>query len=171
MLPGKKMFSAMVGVAMLSMPAGALAGRYDGGASAHPYGVQARAGLDGYRVGHAAPFLLADDDDQNRNGDYDRGHPRDRNWNRPRRRRDFDDDDANWGGRNHYDHPYSYYNNPAPPAEWGRWNSGQRQGYLIQRRDGAIRLQRQMRARGDNDAANRLGTAIQQLNRRIRNGG
>lgn len=171
MISGKKMFSAMVGVAMLSMPAGALAGRYDGGANARPYAIHDQAGLDGYRAGRAAPFLLADDDDQHHDGDYGRDHPHDRNWNRHQHRRDFDENDANWGGRNHYDHPYSYYNNPATPREWSGWNSGQRQGYLTQRRDGAIRLQRQMRARGDNDAANRLGTAIQQLNRRIRNGG
>jgi hypothetical protein len=41
----------------------------------------------------------------------------------------------------------------------------------MQRRNEAIRLQRQMRAKGDTGAAQRLGVAIQELNRRIARGG
>lgn len=173
MLPGKKILSVVVGAAMLSMPAGALAGYYDGGASARPFVKQERADVDGYRAARATPFQVADEDDWHHNG-HDRDH-HDENWyrhhNRYRNGRPFNNNDYNWGGRNRYDHPYSYYANPNYPPAWSGWNGSQRHGYLVQRRDAAIRLQRQMRAKGDKDAADRLGTAIQELNRRIARGG
>ena len=161
MLPGKKILSVMVGAAMFSMPAGALAGHYDGRAGARPYANHERADFDGYRAGRTAPFQVADDDHHH--------HDHDRDWYRRHHR--FNEDDYNWGGRNRYNHPYSYYNNPAPPPAWGGWNRNQRTSYLMQRRDAAIRMQRQMRAKGDTGAADRLGTAIQELNRRIARGG
>ena len=160
MLSGKKILSALVGAAMLSMPTGVLAGYYGGGAK--PDATYQKAGLDGYRAAHPAPLQLVDDDDWHH-------HDHDRDWWR-HHHRPFNDNDYNWGGRYRYDHPYSYYYSPTPPPQWGKWNRGERESYLVQRRNGAIRLQRQMLARGDRDAANRLGAAIEQLNRRISRG-
>lgn len=166
MSAGRNILSVIVGAAMLSLPAGALAGYYDSGASARHYTNHERADFDHHWRGGAAPFQLADDDDG-----YHHDHNRDHGPNWRRRHRQFDENDYNWGGRNRYDHPYSYYHNPAPPPEWGGWNRNQRTSYLTQRRDAAVRLQRRMRAKGDNGAADRLGAAIQELNRRIARGG
>jgi hypothetical protein len=71
--------------------------------------------------------------------------------------------DYNWGGRYRYQYPPGWFS--GPPSAWG---TSQRRAYLEQRREVAINLQQQMLARGDVNAAQRLGNVIGQLNRELR---
>jgi hypothetical protein len=145
MLSAEKMLLALIALMIAALPGTLLAANhYEQELNPQSHQVQHRSTVA------SSPLQLADD--------WDHRH---HHW---------DDDDYNWGGRTRYKHPYSYYDRPTPPPAWNGWNRNQREGFLIERRNAAIRLQRQMRAKGDNRAAERLGTAIQQLNARIARG-
>jgi hypothetical protein len=71
----------------------------------------------------------------------------------------LDPNDYNWGGPNRYRYAPGWFS--SPPSGWA---IDRRRAYLEQRRQAAINMQQQMLARGDTNAAQRLGTVIGQLN-------
>jgi hypothetical protein len=94
-----------------------------------------------------SPMILAQQDDQHKW------------WHHHHHHHDFDPDDYNWGGRYRYQYAPGWFGSPPPG-----WAMDRRRAYLEQRRQAAINMQQQMLARGDTNAAQRLGTVIDQLN-------
>jgi hypothetical protein len=97
-----------------------------------------------------SPILLAE-------WDYYHGwrhhhNPNDPNYN-------VNPNDYYWGGKNRYQYAPGWFN--GPPSGWAM---NQRRAYLEQRRAVAINMQQEMLARGDTNAARRLGGVIGQLN-------
>ena len=74
----------------------------------------------------------------------------------------FNPNDYNWGGRYRYEYPPHWFSSPPPS-----WAMSQRRAYLEQRREVAINMRQQMLARGDMNAAQRLGGVIGQLDREL----
>jgi hypothetical protein len=70
--------------------------------------------------------------------------------------------DYNWGSRYRYQYAPGWFS--APPSGWA---VNQRRAYLEQRRQVAINMQQQMLARGDTNAAQRLGGVIGQLDNQL----
>jgi hypothetical protein len=70
--------------------------------------------------------------------------------------------DYNWGSRYRYQYAPGWFN--SPPSGWA---VDQRRAYLEQRRQVAINMQQQMLARGDTNAAQRLGSVIGQLDNQL----
>jgi hypothetical protein len=70
--------------------------------------------------------------------------------------------DYNWGSRYRYQYAPGWFN--SPPSGWA---VDQRRAYLEQRRQVAINMQQQMLARGDTNAAQRLGGVIGQLDNQL----
>jgi hypothetical protein len=70
--------------------------------------------------------------------------------------------DYSWGTRNRYQYAPGWFN--SPPAGWA---IERRRAYLEERRHVAIDMQRQMLARGDTRAAQRLGVVIAQLDHQL----
>jgi hypothetical protein len=146
MLSKKKVLSAIIGMTMLALPASGLAFNYSNRA------YNGRLYTNDYHGARAypnAPLQLAQDEHHH---DVDAQHPR--TW---------DNDDYRWGGSYRYHHPPAYYS-AAPPTGY---SGSQRHDYLLQRRAVAYQDMREMQARGDTAAANRLAQAIQQINVQI----
>ena len=70
--------------------------------------------------------------------------------------------DYNWGGPHRYQYAPQWFNSPPPS-----WPNNSRRAYLKERRQVAINMQQQMLARGDTNAAQRLGTVIGQLDHEL----
>ena len=70
--------------------------------------------------------------------------------------------DYNWGGPHRYKYAPQWFNSPPPS-----WSNNSRRAYLKERRQVAINMQQQMLARGDTNAAQRLGTVIGQLDHEL----
>jgi len=155
----KRVLSAVVGLSMLGIPPSLMAaGHFD-----QP---QTRTASAWQVPSQHSPVLLADEDDKHEgrrhhhdwdHHDRDEGH-HDNDWHRHH----WDADDYNWGSRNRYQYTPGWFNGPPPG-----WARNRRRAYLEQRRGAAIVMQRQMWARGDRDAANRLGEVISDLNNQL----
>lgn len=113
-----------------------------------------------------SPVVLAQEDNQQQwrehhygsdHHDHDRDH-HNADWDHHR----LDPNDYNWGGRNRYQYTPGWFS-PPPSA----WAGDRRRAYLKERRQVAINMQRQMLARGDTAAAQRLGAVIGQLNNQL----
>jgi hypothetical protein len=139
MLSKKDVLSAVVGLSMMALPAGALA-------SGHFSTPAVPTGDAWQPAAISSPIVLAQ---YNYEEHHHHHHPVNTN-------------DYNWGGNHRYQYPPSYFSRPMP----GNYAGGQR-AYLENRRQTAIMMQREMLARGDKDAANRLGVTISQLNRQL----
>lgn len=145
MLSKKGLLSAMVGMAMMALPVGVAAGYHDADGDAHHL-------HDQTSHQRAQRYNYQYRSDRDRGDAARRTH---RNW----------DDDYNWGGHNRYAHSPSYFS-ASPPDGYGH---SQGRNYLLQRRQAAYQMMRLARSRGDSGAANRLQTAINQINSRLGN--
>ena len=116
----------------------------------------------------SAPVLIAKDHDDDEEDEEHHHHHHWRGnegrWHGDEGRYRDDDDDYNWGGRNRYEYPPSYFSAPASSG----WDAPRRQVYLERKRNEAIRLRRRMMEHGDTHAAERLDGVISELNRRLR---
>jgi arylamine N-acetyltransferase len=138
MLSKKDVLSAVVGFSLMALPASALAAGHFDRPVHRTDAWQASA--------HSSPIVLAQAEWE---------HHHNHHWNQ---------NDYNWGGHYRYQHPPSYFSGPVPHGYQG----AQRRSYLEQRRATAIDMQRQMLARGDRGAADRLGATISQLDQELR---
>jgi hypothetical protein len=135
-----RVLSAVIGLSMLGAPVGAMAAA-----------VQLdRSAVESTSMWQASPqhspIVLADWwDDWNHHHHQDQDH----RWN---------PNDYKWGGQHRYQYAPAWFN--PPPHEWA---DDRRRAYLLQRRQVAITMQREMWAKGDTNAANRLGAVIAQL--------
>jgi arylamine N-acetyltransferase len=141
MLSKKDVLSAVVGLSMMALPASALA-------SGHFNTPTVPSGDAWQPAAISSPIVLAQ---------YDEDH-----YHHHHHHYEATPNDYDWGGHYRYKYPPSYFNSPMPH----NYSGGQR-AYLENRRQTAIMMQREMLARGDKDAANRLGATISQLDRQL----
>ena len=143
----RRVLSAIVGFSVLGISPGAIASIH-----VHPAATQAVI-LSQATLQHSRIVLA----------DWDEYHHRRHHHHPPYTPYpNLDSNDYNWGGRYCYQYPPAWFG--GPPSGW---EMSQRRAYLEQRRDVAINMQQQMLARGDVNAAQRLGSVIGQLNREL----
>jgi hypothetical protein len=136
----RMVLSAIVGFSLFGLPPGAIA-------AVHFDQPPARMTSSWQAPLQHPQILVADENDG-----YEWRHHHDWDYRR-------NPDDYNWGGHYRYQYAPGYFT--PPPSGWAAY---QRRSYLEQRRQVAIDMQQQMLARGDTNAASRLGVVIQQLN-------
>jgi hypothetical protein len=165
----KKVLSAMIGLGLLAVPAGALAAEhYYRPVAPHSYAWRAPAAH--------SPFVLAQDD-WHHHHDYDANHPNyDANhpdWHHHDSQYwqhhqppppAYNPNDYNWGGRYRYQYPPSYFSRPMPSG----YNSSQRRDNLLHQRQMAEAMMQQAQARGDTGAQSRLASTIATINSELR---
>jgi hypothetical protein len=158
----KSILSALAGMAMLALPASALAGHHhEWNGNQRPFAWHDQGEHRGWFKHHgydARPVRVEDEDDE---GEHCR-RPVERT---PAFLCDDDGDDcrpagANYWGGYDYGPPVSYYQ-AAPPAGYGR---AQRRAFLLRRRARAYYVLRMMRARHDYRAERRMAGVISSLN-------
>jgi hypothetical protein len=105
-----------------------------------------------------------DDEEHEEHHHHHKWHGDEGRWGGDEGRYRHDDDDYNWGGRNRYQYPPSYFSAPVSPG----WDAPRRQAYLERRRNDAIIMRQRMLSHGDTRAAQRLDDVIGHLNRQLR---
>jgi hypothetical protein len=188
MLSTKKVVSAMIGLAMLALPATVLAGHHeDRGERARPYAQHDSGWHNGwFKHQEAAPVRngrpiwqspvytpahhWSRDEDENEDQDdyrpaYAWHHEPDADDYRPvpQWHQEPDGDDY-WGSNYNYGEPPSYYD-ALPPTGY---DASQQLSWLLQRRQAALRTLYLMRARHDSRAAGRIAQQLNNINARIR---
>lgn len=158
MLSKKDLLSAVLGLSITAVPAGAIAANHFQRSPETPRS-------SAWQITPHSPILLADEDEHEEHQEHHHHHRWHRDDDRrPAEGRYHDDDDYYWGGRNRYEYPPSYFSEPVPNG----WDAPRRQAFLMHKRDTAVMLRNRMRARGDTDAVHRLDGVISQLNREMR---
>ncbi len=169
----KNVLSAMVGLAMLALPASVLAGHHDRDRDDNP---RPFAWHDqgwhrgwfkhhGYENRPAWGYAASPIDDEDDEDEHCHFRPR---YQPPAFSCDQDGDDCepaspgNWGG-NEYGPPISYYQAEPPPG----YSLIQQRNWLIQQRQRSYYALGLMRARHDGRAAGRILTVIHSLDARI----
>lgn len=140
-----RVLSALIGFGVLGVSSGAIASMYVDPAST-------QAVVLSQAAPQHSPIVLAA---------WDQYHHW-RHHHQPPYTPNLNSNDYNWGGRYRYQYPPAWFG--GPPSGW---EMSQRRAYLQQRREVAINMQQQMLARGDVNAAQRLGNVIGQLNRAL----
>lgn len=177
MLSTKKVVSAMLGLAMLALPATVLASHHeDRGHNARPYAQHDNGSHKGW-TNHREDGLVRGVRPgwQNQNYGYAATNPWWRHhrdgygavpWQQPYGYNNYNGNNY-WGSNYDYGQPPSYYEE-LPPSGYG---SGQQLSWLLQRRQAALVNLNRMRARGDSRAAGRMAQVLNGLDARIRSQG
>jgi hypothetical protein len=149
MWSAKSIISLLAGLSLLSIPSGAVTATFIATPSTPVTSVWQ------VRPTPRIPANLAQEEEPNE-WHYHHHHDRDQ------QHQPFAPNDYNWGSPHRYQYAPHWFNNPPPS-----WSADSRRAYLKERRQVAIKMQQQMLARGDTNAAQRLGAVIGQLDHQL----
>ncbi len=150
----RRVLTALIGLSLLSIPPGAMAAVHSDRPSTQVTSVS-------QVPSQHSPIVLAYEDDEQQWRQHHQDHDRDHHnayWDHHH----LNQNDYNWGGQHRYQYAPGWFN--SPPSGWA---GDRRREYLEERRRAAINMQQQMLARGDTNAAQRLGVVIGQLNSQL----